>query len=107
MQMRKTIFKLERDQTKVGRTINALLAFLTANRYALIFTFRITLVKRAYQPESIRKRITENLLTFLILFPFVMGLILMHEKCTSPDPKPIIPTDTIRTEPEKPKPTGM
>ena len=105
--MRKTIFKIERDQTKVGRTINALLAFLTANRYALIFTFRLTLVKRAYQPEPLRKRVTDNLLTFLILFPFIMGIVLMHEKCTAPDPTPLTPTDSTRTEAERPIPSGM
>ena len=82
--MKRTLFKIERDQTRVGRTINALLALLTANRYALIFTFRITLVKRAYQEESFRKRAKENLLIFIILFPLAMAITMSLDKCSHP-----------------------
>lgn len=99
-QMRKTIFKIERDQTKAGRTINALLALLTANRYALIFTFRLTLVRRAYQPESLARRTKENLLIFIVLFPLMASLLLISERCSSPDAMPIIPRDSISHEAE-------
>lgn len=84
--MKRTIFKIERDQTKAGRTINALLGLLTANRFALIFTLRLTLVRRNYQPERMRQRAKENLLIFLILFPLAMGITIGMEKCQHPTP---------------------
>lgn len=93
--MKKVIYRTERDSTKAGRTINALLALLTANRYALIFTLRITLVKRNYQPEAMRKRAKENLLIFLILFPIVLGIVIGMEKCSKPDITKTILPDSI------------
>lgn len=93
--MKKTIFKVERDQTKAGRTINALLAFLTANRYALIFTFRLTLVKRAYQPKTLKQRIKENILIILILFPLTLSVIMMLNKCSQPTKAAMIQTDSL------------
>lgn len=96
--MKRTLFKLEHDQTKAGRTINALLALLTANRYALIFTFRLTLVKRAYQPENMRKRIKESLFIFLVLFPLAMSIVVLNEKCSHQPNDNITPTDTTRIQ---------
>lgn len=96
--MKRTIFKIERDQTKAGRTINALLALLTANRYALIFTFRLTLVKRAYQPENMRRRVKENLFIFLVLFPLALSLVVMNEKCSHQPSQNIMPSDTTRIQ---------
>lgn len=94
--MKRTIFKLERDQTKAGRTINALLGLLTANRYSLIFTLRITLVKRNYQPERMRQRAKENLLIFLILFPIALGITIGLDRCQSPTQ--LIPYSTERRD---------
>ena len=93
--MKRTLFKIDHDQTKGGRTINALLALLTANRYALIFTFRLTLVKRSYQPEAMRRRAKENLLIFLVLFPLAMVVKMMCQKCQEPDPFLQIQTDSL------------
>lgn len=89
--MKKTIYHFENNSTKAGRAINALLALLTANRYALIFTLKVTISKRNYQPEPFRRRAIENLFIFLCLFPIAMGLTVLMNKCNEyPQPTPII-----------------
>lgn len=81
--MKKTIYHSNVSETRKGRIINALLALCTANRYSVIFTFKITIVKRNYQLEGMRKRAKENIFIALVLFPFVMALMMAMEKCKS------------------------
>lgn len=103
---KKVIYHSETDTTKAGRTIRALLAFLTANRYSLIFSLKLTLVKRNYEPNSFKRRAKENLYIFLVLFPLVMAITIMLQKCGNlphnvPDPfrdKTEITTDSIDDE---------
>ena len=94
--MKKTIVHIERDTTKAGRTINALLGLLTANRISFIFSFKLTIVKRNYQPENFKRRAKENLFIALVLFPIFLGFTVMLNKCGYlPDPTPTItPKDT-------------
>lgn len=87
--MKKAIYHSNISETRKGRIINALLALCTANRYSVIFSFKITIVKRNYQLEGMRKRAKENIFIALVLFPFVMGLMMALEKCGS---VPILPT---------------
>lgn len=96
---KKTLFHIERDTTRAGRTINALLGLLTANRYALIFSLKLTLVKRNYQPERMRQRALENLYIALVLFPVTMGIVLGMRQCKPIHPAEITPSDTIQTPP--------
>ena len=100
---KKTIVHIERDTTKAGRTINALLGLLTANRYALIFTLKVTLVKRNYQPERMRQRALENLFIAVILFPLAMGVVLGLKKCGYDPPYfDILPSDSITNQSHTP-----
>lgn len=106
--MRRTIFKIERDQTKGGRIINVLLALLTARKYALIFNVRITLVRRNYTPESLKRRTLDNLFIFVVLFPIVMGVTFGMKQCkNTPTPTHIEKEDSIPQETEKPDPTPL
>lgn len=87
--MKKTIYHSNVSETRKGRIINALLALCTANRYSVIFSFKITIVKRNYQLEGMRKRAKENIFIALVLFPFVMALMMAMEKCKS---TPMLPS---------------
>ena len=82
--MKRTIYHSNISETRKGRIINALLAFLTANRYSVIFTFKITIVKRDYQLEGMRKRAKENLFIAIILFPLAMAITMGLQKCQQP-----------------------
>ena len=81
MQRKKTIYHSEIHETRKGRILNALLAFLTANRYAIIFSFKVTIVKRQYTEHSLRKRALEQLYMFLVLFPIILAIIIFMEGC--------------------------
>ena len=90
------------QETRKGRIINALLAFLTANRYSIIFQLKITMVKRNYQESRLKERILDNLLISLVLFPFLMGNVFYMERCTPKLPHTTPSTlDTIRKQPDK------
>lgn len=79
--MRKTIYHSEIHETRKGRILNALLAFLTNNRYSIIFTFKITLVKRYYREPRLLERARHQLYMFLVLFPFILAIIIFMEGC--------------------------
>ena len=79
--MKRTIYHSNISENNKGRIINALLAFLTANRYSVIFTFRITIVKRNYQEHRLKERILNDLYIFLVLFPIFLVLSLIMQKC--------------------------
>lgn len=82
--MRKTIYHSEIHETRKGRILNALLAFLTNNRYSIIFTFKITLVKRNYREPRLLERAKHQLYMFLILFPIILAIIIFMEGCPNP-----------------------
>ena len=84
IKMRKTIYHSELHETRKGRIMNALLAFLTNNRYSIIFTFKITLVKRNYREPRLLERARHQLYMFLILFPFILAIIIFMEGCPNP-----------------------
>lgn len=81
--MRKTIYHSELHETRKGRILNALLAFLTKNRYSIIFSFKITIVKRDYQEHGLRERALNQLYMFLVLFPIILAIIIFMEGCPS------------------------
>lgn len=82
--MRKTIYHSELHETRKGRILNALLAFITKNRYSIIFSFKITIVKRNYQEHGLRERALNQLYMFLILFPIILAIIIFMEGCPNP-----------------------
>lgn len=84
MLIKKTVYHSESDTSKAGRTIRALLAFLTAGRYSVIFSFKITFVKREYNERRMRERAIENLFIALVLTPIVIGITLYMNRCTPP-----------------------
>lgn len=84
--IKRTIYHSESDTSKAGRTIRALLAFLTAGRYSVIFSFKITFVKREYNERRMRERALENLFIALVLTPVVIGITIGMNKC---NPQPI------------------
>lgn len=81
---KKVIYHSQSDTTKAGRTIRALLGFLTAGRYSLIFSFKITMVKREYNERRMRERAIENLFMVLVFTPLIIGITMYMEKCNNP-----------------------
>lgn len=81
--IKKTIYHSDFHETRRGRVLNALLAFLTNNRYSIIFTFKLTIVKRNYQEHSLRRRALNQLYMFLVLFPIILAIIIFMEGCPS------------------------
>ena len=79
--IKKTIYHSNFHETRRGRVLNALLAFLTKNRYSILFVFKITIVKRQYTEHSLRKRALEQLYMFLVLLPIVLAIIIFMEGC--------------------------
>lgn len=94
MMIKKAIYHSESDTSKAGRTIRALLAFLTAGRYSVIFSFKITFVKREYNERRMRERALENLFIALVLTPVVIGITIGMNKC-NPQPTYIEKRDSI------------
>lgn len=94
MMIKKAIYHSESDTSKTGRTIRALLAFLTAGRYSVIFSFKITFVKREYNERRMRERALENLFIALVLTPVVIGITIGMNKC-NPQPTYIEKRDSI------------
>lgn len=92
---RKAIYHFENNSTKVGRSITALLALLTQKRLSVIFHLRITIVRREYQPEALKRRAMENLFIFVVLFPLVMAVTIGMKKCQNPQPTHIEQNDSI------------
>lgn len=81
--------------------MQALLAFLTANRYSLIFTLKVTIVKRIYPNDPIRRRAMRDLYTVLIAAPIFITITLLVQECSPTNPEPTQQTE--QTEPQ-PKP---
>lgn len=79
--MKKIVYRSEIDSTKAGRAFRALLALCTARKYSLIFSFKITLVRREYQPHRTKQRVLESFYIFLVLFPLMMGAMFGLQKC--------------------------
>lgn len=80
---RKVIYHSETETTKTGRAFKALLSFLTLNRYSIIFTLKITLVKRYYDRNPFERRGLRDLYTALVILPIVLGWCIIAEKCSS------------------------
>lgn len=97
MILKKTIYHSQSDATKAGRTIRALLAFMTAGRYSLIFSFKITLIKRNYNEHRMRQRVLENIFMCLVFAPIIIGLTMYMERCNT-QPTIIEPCDSIQTQ---------
>ena len=79
--MKKAIYHSEFHNTRKGRVFNALLSFLTLGRFSLIFTFKITIVKREFQGWRARQRFKEHLYIFLVLFPLSLAVTLGLQQC--------------------------
>ena len=87
MKKKTVLYHSSVHDSRKGRIINALLAFITANRYSVIFHFKITLVRRTYQEHRLRQRVLDNLYVCLIFAPVVFGFLMFTKHCT-PHPTP-------------------
>lgn len=85
---KKVIYHTNVQETRKGRIINAFLALITANRYSVIFTFKISIVKRHIPKDPIIERAKRDLYTALVLAPFVLGIVFTSKSC---DPTPSTP----------------
>lgn len=78
---RKVIYRSELDNTKGGRAFRALLSFLTANRYSLIFNLKVVLVRRYYPNDPIKTRVMRELYMIIVALPFLIAYTVFMEKC--------------------------
>lgn len=96
MNQKKTLFHSSFHESRKGRIINALLAFMTANRYSVIFHFKITLVRRTYQEHRMKQRVLDNLYICLLFAPIIFGFMLYMRHCSpAPFPKSYSSSDSI------------
>lgn len=86
--MKRTIYHFNSTESHRGRAINALLGFLTANRYSLIFSLKCTIVKRNYNERRMRERVLDSLWISSIIAPIGIALMFTFEKCSN---TPILP----------------
>lgn len=101
--MKRTIYHFNSSDTYRGRAINALLAFLTANRYSVIFSLKCTIVRRNYNPHRMKQRIIDNLVISTILLPFLLMLTMAMQECGSfPISTPEDEKDSVVCAPSQP-----
>ena len=84
--MKRTIYHSELDNSKGGRTMRALFAILTKNRYSLIMSWKITIVKRNYQERRMRQRVLNDLYIVLIFAPIIIPMCLYFDGCSNKNP---------------------
>ena len=101
--MKRTIYRFDSNDTYRGRAINALLAFLTANRYSVIFQLKCTIVKRNYNPHRMRQRVLDSLVASAIILPIMIFLTMtMHQCGTIPPPTNDEKKDSVMCAPSQP-----
>lgn len=81
---KKTFFHIDHDTTKAGRSINALLSLLTANRYALILTIKLTIVKRHFVNDPMKRSIWNRIYLAVVLAPITLTVALCFKHCSEP-----------------------
>lgn len=104
--MKRTIYHFNSSDTYKGRAINALLAFLTANRYSVIFSLKCTIVKRNYNPNRMKQRVIDNIIIATIFIPLMAALTTIMNQCghyqitpekTDNDSIVCAPSDSLRS----------
>lgn len=79
--MRKTIYHSETYSSRLGRSLTALVAFFTANRTTLIFSIKVTIIKRPYNERGFRERALNNIFIGLVGLPIIIGITAMLNGC--------------------------
>lgn len=98
--MKKRIYHSNMTATRRGRTLNALLSLLLGDRYGLVITLKVIIVKREFKNDPIKRRALRDLYTAIVVLPIAFITTLCVEKCNGrPTPFDAVPADSVHCAP--------